>query len=141
MAINPRFLADKSALARLHTTPVQVVMEPLILAGEIATCAIVDLEILFSARSPVEYSDIQQRRMRSYPNLQITEQVCVRALELQSSLAKRSQHRAVSIPDLIIAACAQVHNVTVLHYDSDFDAVTAVGGPTAQWVVPRGTVS
>ncbi len=140
MAIKPRFLADKGALARLHTDPVRAVMEPLLLAGEVATCAIVDLEVLFSARSPAEYSAVQQRRNRSYHNLQITDRVCIRALELQSALAAKSQHRGVSIPDLIIAACAQIHDVTVLHYDEDFDLIASVNGPATQWVVPRGTV-
>jgi predicted nucleic acid-binding protein len=133
-------LADKSALARLHSDPVRAVIGPLLLAGEVATCAIVDVEVLFSARSPVEYSAVRRRR-GSYPNLPITDQVCVRALELQSALAVKSQHRGVSIPDLIIAACAQIHDVTVLHYDSDFDLIASVDGPATQWVVPRGTVT
>jgi len=41
------FLADKSALTRRETRPeVRDVLEPMLLAGEIATCGIVDLELL-----------------------------------------------------------------------------------------------
>jgi predicted nucleic acid-binding protein len=59
---------------------------------------------------------------------------------VQAALAARGQHRAASIPDLLIAACAQRHGVTVLHYDGDFDLIAEVTGQPVQWVVPRGSV-
>lgn len=49
--------------------------------------------------------------------------------------------RAVGIPDLLIAAVAERHRVTVLHYDADFEHVAALTGQPVEWVVPRGTVS
>lgn len=49
------YLADKSALARLPNPAVAGVLAPLIEAGQVATCGVVDLEVLFSARwlSPI----------------------------------------------------------------------------------------
>lgn len=52
MAVEPRYVAHKSALARLRYPRVSAVLAPLILAGEVATCGIVELEILYSGRRP-----------------------------------------------------------------------------------------
>ena len=56
------------------------------------------------------------------------------------ALAQRGQHRAVGLPDLLIAAVAERAGLTVLHYDADYDLVAAVTGQPARWVVPRGAV-
>lgn len=56
-------------------------------------------------------------------------------------LAERSQHRAVTLPDLLIAACAERAGLTVLHYDADFDRIAEVTGQATEWIVPRGSVS
>ena len=43
-------------------------------------------------------------------------------------LADRGQHRAPSIPDLIIAATAELAGLTVLHLDQDFGVIAQVTG-------------
>jgi predicted nucleic acid-binding protein len=70
----------------------------------------------------------------------ITEEVGERAVAVQSSLAKRSQHRGCGTQDLLIAACAEIHRVPLLHYDGNFDLIASVTGQTTQWAVPRGEV-
>jgi hypothetical protein len=55
-------------------------------------------------------------------------------------LARRGQHRAAGLPDLLLAAIAERHSVTLLHYDADFDVVAAITGQPTQWVAPRGSV-
>jgi predicted nucleic acid-binding protein len=135
------YLADKSALTRRESRPeVRAVVEPLLLAGWIAACGIVDLELLYSARDPAGYA-LLASALRGMPRVPITELVVERALEVQSALATLSQHRAVRLPDLIIAACAEQHGLTVLHYDGDFDRIAAITGQKMRWVVPRGSVS
>lgn len=62
-----------------------------------------------------------------------------RAIEVQNELARRGLHRGVPLPDLVIAATAERHGATVLHYDADFDVIAEVTGQPVQWVVPRGT--
>ena len=53
-----------------------------------------------------------------------------RAVEIQSLLAARGQHRAPSIPDVLIAATAELAELTVLHMDKDFELIaTATGQP------------
>ena len=46
--------------------------------------------------------------------------------------------RSVGIPDLLVAAVAELHRVTVLHYDADFQHVASITGQPVDWVVPRG---
>ncbi|HMJ03677.1 MAG TPA: PIN domain nuclease [Conexibacter sp.] len=134
------YLADKSALARVETCPeVSMVLDPLLLEGEVATCAMIDLEVLYSARSPDTYAALA-RYLRSLPRVHVTEAVVDRALEVQSRLAMRSRHYGVRFPDLLIAACAESADLTVMHYDADYERIAEVTGQPVQWVVPRGSV-
>jgi predicted nucleic acid-binding protein len=135
------YLADKSALTRRDTRPeVRDVVEPLLLAGRIATCGIIDLELLFSAPSRKEYTELADV-LQAMPRIPITDAIVDRALEVQGMLAVKSQHRSVSLPDLLVAACAETNGLTVLHYDADYDRIAELTGQPVQWVVPRGSVS
>ena len=51
-----------------------------------------------------------------------------RAFEVQMLLADRGQHRAPSIPDLLIAATAEKAGLTVLAVDKDFDLIAEIIG-------------
>jgi predicted nucleic acid-binding protein len=51
-----------------------------------------------------------------------------RAAEVLTLLADRGQHRAPSIPDLIIAATAELAGLTTLHLDKDFEIIAAITG-------------
>jgi predicted nucleic acid-binding protein len=51
-----------------------------------------------------------------------------RAVEVLTLLADRGQHRAPSIPDLMIAAVAELAGLTVLHLDKDFEVVADITG-------------
>jgi len=134
------YLADKSALARLETSPeVGEVLDPLLIAGDVATCGMCDLEMLYSARSPQGYAAVAAY-LRTLPRVQITESVVDRALDAQARLAKHSQHHGIRSPDLIVAACAEGAGLTVLHYDADYERIADVTGQPVQWVVPRGSV-
>lgn len=137
----PAFLADESALARRRTqVRVREVLDPLLLEGEIATCGIVDLEVLFSASSPDNYRDTAEA-LEGMPRAPLDERCVQRALEVQAMLAERSQHRAVPLPDLLVAACAEQSGLVVLHYDADFERIGELTGQRTRWIVPRGSVS
>ena len=56
------------------------------------------------------------------------------------TLTHRSQHRHFRLPDLIIAATAEEHGATVLHYDADYDRIAAVTGQPVEWVTARGSL-
>ncbi len=137
----PTFLADKSALARRQTrAEVREALDPLLLEGEIATCGIIDLEMLFSAGSRSNYR-AAAKSLRGLPRAPFDEACVQRALDVQGMLAERSQHRAVPLPDLLVAACAERAGLAVLHYDADFDRIAKLTGQRVQWIVPRGSVS
>ncbi|HZV72881.1 MAG TPA: PIN domain nuclease [Conexibacter sp.] len=134
------YLADKSALARIDTSSeVGSVLDPLLIEGEVATCGVIDLEVLYSAESPRAYADLATA-LRVLPRVHVTEEIVDRALEVQGRLAERSQHRGVPLPDLIVAACAESADLTVMHYDADYERIAEVTGQSVQWVVPRGSV-
>jgi predicted nucleic acid-binding protein len=132
-------LVDKSAWVRRVHHDVAAVLDPLAAEGKIASCAITDLEILFSARNGTEHATWRKQR-RAFPRLAMPYDIWQRAIEVQGLLAKRGHHRAVPIPDLLLAATAEHHQVALLHYDRDFDLVAAVTGQRTRWIVPAGTV-
>ena len=133
------YLLDRSALLRMPHPEVRTRLEPIIEAGEAATCAIVDLEVLYSTRNQPEHTRVQARRALAYRRVELTEAIFQRAISVQGLLAGRSRHR-LPIPDLIIAAAAEAAGLTVLHYDADFDTIAAVTGQTVEWVAPRGSL-
>ncbi len=137
--LNAFYVADKSALARFRHPDVSERWGSQLVDGLIATCAIVDLELLYSALSPSDYEALRVQRA-ALPSVEINSTVTEYALDIQRQLAQRSQHR-VPVPDLLIAAAAQISSLTVLHYDSDFDLIASVTGQPIQWIAPRGTIS
>ncbi len=134
-----RYLVDKSALARMPIASVRDRLAPIIEAGEAASCAVVDLEVLYSARNHDEHAQARLRRSLAYHKVALTEQIFERAIDIQGELAKSGRHR-VPIPDLIVAAASEDANLTVLHYDSHYDVIAEITGQPVEWVVPRGSL-
>ncbi|OLB81202.1 MAG: VapC toxin family PIN domain ribonuclease [Actinobacteria bacterium 13_2_20CM_2_71_6] len=140
MAAVARYLADTSVFARNRVAEVATVIDPLMTHGLLATCGVLELEVLFSARSSSDHATLSHRRRVALEWLPTEDVDLRRALAIQSELAKRGQHR-LAWPDLVIAAVAERHRVTLLHYDADYDLIASVTGQDAEWVVPKGSVS
>ena len=138
--MTPRYIADKSALARLTHPTVRAALEPLILAGQVATCGVIELEVLYSARGPADLTRTRQLRSQAFPLIPVTQADFDRAIQVLELLAQRGQHRAVGLADLLIAALAERTGLCILHYDADYDLVAAVTGQSVRWVVPRGSI-
>lgn len=138
MAVAPLYLADKSALARLHHPAVARRLGPLLVDGLVATTPIIDLEVLYSARSLDDYEEILTER-RSLPSYPVIPAVTDRAIDVQHRLAQRGHHR-LPLPDLLIAAVAELNDLAVLHYDTDYDRIAETTGQRCEWVVPRGSL-
>ena len=135
-----RFLVDMSALARMPLEQVRRRLEPIIEAGEAATCSIVDLEVLYSTRGFEEHQSTRWRRELAYTRVPLTEDVFQRAIDVQGELARSGRHR-LPIPDLLIAAAAELARLIVLHYDADYDTIGEVTRQPMEWVVPRGSLA
>ena len=131
-------LIDTSAHARMQHDAVTAVLVPLIEAGVVGSCAPLDFEDLYSARTPAEYRLIANIRRNAYEHLPVNDSEWSRALEVQAVLASESRLREVGMADLLIAAVAERHGLTLLHYDGDFDTIAEITGQDTRWVVPRG---
>ncbi|MCL2091606.1 MAG: PIN domain nuclease [Micrococcales bacterium] len=133
-----RFLVDTSALARFGKPTVRAVLRPLHVAGLLAVCGPVEVEVMRTARSSADAEQIR-KNLSGFDWLPTPDEVWDRVLDVQVMLVAAGTWRAVSLPDLVIAATAERHGATVLHYDGDYDLVTAVTGQPTRWVVPAGT--
>jgi predicted nucleic acid-binding protein len=108
-------------------------------SGTLATCAIIDLGVGYSARNLAEYESIDSDRRALYLDLPITMAVCRRAKNVQHELLRRGQHRGPGVPDLLIAACAELNDAVMVHYDHDFDTIATITGQPVRWLVPAGS--
>ena len=140
MAAVASHLADTSALARLNKPAVAAALGPLIEAGLVATCGVIEFELGWATRSAAEFDMVRADRAEGYEWLATHDEDWHRALEMQAALWRSGRVRAVGFPELLIAAVAERAHVTLLHYDSDYDLIAAVTRQPMQWVVPRGTV-
>ncbi len=140
MAAVARYLADTSALARLHRPAVAAVLVPLIESGVVATCGVIEFELGWATRSSTEFDQVRADRDAGYEWLATHDEDWRRALEVQATLWRTGHMRAVGLPDLLVAAVAERERVIVMHYDSDYDLIAQVTGQPMQWVVPRGAV-
>jgi predicted nucleic acid-binding protein len=133
-------LADKSALARLRLAPVAARLGPMIEAGLVGTCGIIELEVRFSSQSHDQYEAVRADRSRGYEWFPMGDEIWGRALDVQRELSRQGHLRGVRFPDLLIAATAERHGLTVIHYDHDYDLIAAVTGQPVEWVVAAGSV-
>jgi len=131
------YVADTSVFARLTKPAVAAAFAPLAAAGTVAICSPIAFEIGYSARNLDDYRAVTER-LTSFPSLAVTDADHRRALDVQAILAARGQHRALSLVDALVAAVAEARDVTILHYDGDFELVANVTGQPQRWVVPRG---
>jgi predicted nucleic acid-binding protein len=127
------WLIDKSALVRLAASPDAAAWAGRIERGLVRVTTVTRLEIGYSARSgPDTRAGLRQPPVSAMPVEYLTPAIEDRAVEVLTLLADRGQHRAPSIPDLLIAATAELAGLTVLHCDKDFDLIAAVTGQPAE---------
>ena len=131
-----RWLIDKSAVARLHAAAEPDEWASRIERGLVHICAVTVLEVGYSARSAEDHrSLLNDPPIASMPVEHLTPRIEDRAIELQSLLADRGQHRAPSIPDLVIAATAELAELVVLHLDKDFELIADITGQPTERLV------
>ena len=123
------WIIDKSALVRLDTSPDFDLWGSRIERGLMRITSLTLLEVGYSARSA---ADLRLRTERPpialMPVEYLTPPVEDRAVDVQGLLAERGQHRAPSVPDLLLAAAAELADLTVLHLDKDFELIADVTG-------------
>jgi predicted nucleic acid-binding protein len=123
------WLIDKSALVRLVASPDAAEWAGRIERGLVRITTVTRLEVGYSARSgPDLRAGLQRPPLSSMPVEYLTPAIEDRAVEVLTLLADRGQHRAPSIPDLIIAATAELAGLVVLHLDKDFEVIADITG-------------
>ena len=123
------WLIDKSAIGRLHLAADAKEWAARVERGLVRISTVTLLEVGFSARSAEDHRTlIHQPPIAAMPIEYLTPKIEDRAIEVQSALAERGQHRAPSIPDLVIAATAELAGLTVLHLDKDFELIAQLTG-------------
>ncbi|MCW2665006.1 MAG: twitching motility protein PilT [Mycobacterium sp.] len=124
----------------MTNTEVAARLAPLIEAGFVATTAQLDAEALYSARNTADYEQIWSDRRLAYEYLPTNDEHWQAALNAQRRLASSGRHRAVGMADLLIATLANAHDVTLIHYDGDFEIAAEVLPFRHRWVVERGAI-
>jgi predicted nucleic acid-binding protein len=118
------YVLDTSALVRLLRDPkLQGAWHDAIDAEAIASCYPQRAEFLYSARDGAEYDEIAEMFADLYPDATVPKNAGRWISAVQYQMARAGHHRSASAIDLIIAATAAHHGLTVLHDDADYRIV------------------
>ncbi len=129
------WLVDTSALVRLGTSPDADEWAARIERGLVRISTVTRLEVGFSARSAAELrAALRRPPLSAMPVEHLTPAIEDRAIEVQLLLADRGQHRAPAIPDLLVAATAELAGLVVLHDDKDFELIASLTGQPTERV-------
>lgn len=134
------WLLDKSAFVRLQLDQGADadVWKARIDRGLVRISTVTRLELGYSARTGADGREgLRRPPISLMPVERITPAIEDRAEEVQLLLADRGQHRAPSIPDLLIAATAEKTGLTVLAVDKDFDLIAEVTGQPVETLALR----
>src|ERR1700731_4495750 len=106
MAAVARYLADTSALARLHHRVVAAALAPLMEAGVVATCGVIEFELSWATRSSTDLEQLRADRDAGYEWLATHDEDWRRALDVQAALWHGGGIRAVGPPGPLVPAGA-----------------------------------
>ncbi len=122
-----RWLIDKSALVRLSESPDASDWISRVDRGLVRIATVTILEVGFSARSAEDlHAKLRRAPISAMPIEYTTPKIEARAVEVQGLLANQGHHRAPSVPDLMIAAIAELAGLSLLHIDKDFELIAAM---------------
>jgi len=122
------YLIDTSGLFRILQDKLRQAWADQLAAGVIATCPVVELEFLYSARS---LADLLREVFGWVP---MSDRACKRADEVQQLLTESGKHRSAGPVDLLIAATAEREGLIILCDDRDYQTVASVTGQPVKLV-------
>lgn len=97
--------------------------------GLVRISTVTRLEIGYSFRTGEQaHKEWASPPLAMMPVEYLTPAVEDRAVEIQTLLADRGQHRAPAIPDLLVAAAGELSGLTILALDKDFELIAAITG-------------
>lgn len=123
------WLIDKSAYARLADAADAQMWIDRVQRGMVRISTVTRLEVGYSFRTAADARrEIASPPLSLMPVEYLSPAMEDRAVEVQLLLADRGQHRAPSIPDLLVAAAAELSGLTVLAVDKDFELIAEITG-------------
>jgi predicted nucleic acid-binding protein len=135
-------LADTSAWTTRHRDPVvESEFGRLIADDLVATCGVVQFELLVSVQDHDHFTRVRER-LDVLRNVAIGPHVWRRAFDVFELFAEQGpmHHRRVPFLDLLIAAAAERAEIPVLHYDRHFELVAEVTGQPVRAIAPLGSL-
>lgn len=110
-------------------------------SGKIATCDMVRLELLFTSRDHEDFA-VMREKLDSLRTAPIGDRAWRRATDVFELFAERGplHHRQIGIADLLIAAAAELAELTLLHYDRHFELIAEVTGQPVEAIAPLGSL-
>jgi predicted nucleic acid-binding protein len=122
------YLIDTSGLFRILQDKIRQAWSEQLAAGVIATCPLVELEFLYSARSLADRREKRRLLQKVFGWVPMTDGAYERADEVQRELMESGRHRSAGPVDLVLAATAERHRLILLCDDRDFEVVASVTG-------------
>jgi predicted nucleic acid-binding protein len=134
------YLADTSAWHRSTADRVREAWLAALARDAIATCSVVRLELLYSARDESELDRLARAlaALRDVP-VTVSVQRAAEAAVRELGRGGPGQHR-VPVADVLIAAAAQEAALGVLHYDRHYDRLADVLSFESRWLAPAGSL-
>lgn len=120
------YLIDTSGLFRILQDKFRQAWMDQLTAGVIATCPVVELEFLYSARSLADRLEKERMLRDLFTWVPMSERGYERAGEIQQLMTEQGTHRSAGPVDLLIAATAEHHRLTVLCDDRDFGTIARI---------------
>ena len=133
-------IADTSVWRRANHPALRAPWAAALRAGALATCSIVTLELLYSARTAAEFHALETRlaALRDVPVTVLVQRAAIGALRALAETGA-GRHR-VPLSDALIAAAAQEAGLGVLHYDHHYDRLADVLAFPSRWAAPAGSL-
>ncbi|GAB3767107.1 PIN domain nuclease [Microlunatus parietis] len=122
------YLIDTSGLFRILQAKLRQAWSDQLAAGIIATCPVVEMEFLYSARSLADRLEKIRLLHEVFGWVPMPHNAWERAQEVQQLLTESGQHRSAGPIDLLIAATAERERLTILCDDKDFRTVAKITG-------------
>lgn len=129
------YLIDTSGLSRILKEQHRDAWAGQLTSGVIATCPVVELEFLYSARSRADRTEKRRMLEAVFGWVPISDDAYERADEVQHALTERGQHRCTGPVDLLIAATAERERLILLCDDPDLGVVASVTGQPVRRVI------
>jgi predicted nucleic acid-binding protein len=126
--VSDAYLIDTSAVWRIlsNENDLRLRWLPFMAEGLLRHCMPTRLEVLFGARNAAHRMELEADLDELFPPVGMPKDPWRWAERTQYELTGHSQHRGPGVVDLLVAATAVHHDLTVLHVDNDFSALARV---------------